>query len=211
MSARGDFLIRTVPVQTAGTRRAAKDFGHASSRAKLLRMLLLPLLPNPKDRNMQNRLVTAMAKVLTWRKDEVSRQEENNPLSGFRFVPGSSLEDCSKFKLLLNHEADGNLKVGIPAMNPLDSIVAPAGTSRVQFRLMGVAFHPDKEESVAGTPEVIDIPYTDGEQAANSVVLQLEAAAEMITVVALELSYWKGNERIHDAGFMPVEIIGVLQ
>jgi hypothetical protein len=44
---RGDFLMRTLPMQTAATRKASKNFGYASSKAKLLRQLLYPLLPLP--------------------------------------------------------------------------------------------------------------------------------------------------------------------
>lgn len=205
----GKFLIRTVPVQAAASQESAKVFGIASSKGKVLRTLLTPLIPHPKDRDMQNRLASAMLKFLTSRKDELL--PDSNPLTGFKFVSTSDLKNCLHIPFHTNHLPGGSIRFELPAMNPKESLAAPDGTSRVELRVMAVSFDPARNGSFAGTPHFIDIPYTDEIQAPLSLVLKTGAKTGYIIVLALALGFFKQDRRIVKEGFTPVEIVAVLE
>lgn len=205
----GSYLLRTVQKQAEASKKAAKKFGQASSTAKILRQLLLPLLPNPKDRDMQNRLTPAMREFLSTISDNSSINPVSNPLAGFRFVGSSDLKHCLHFSIGIMQQADGNIHVEIPAINPYQSISAPEGTDRIELRLMSASFSTSKSLGSASMPGVLNIIYTDEMQPAESFILKKQADAGGIIVIAAALSYWKNERLISKVGYMPVEIVGV--
>lgn len=205
----GEFFIRTVPRQTAATRKAAKDYGRASSKAKTLRQLLQPLLPNPKDRDMQNRLTPAMREFLALLGDRRIPQPENNPLAGFRFVPDSDLKNCLLFPWSVTRAAGENVVVKLPSMNPIQSIAAPPGTSRVELQVMLVSFMMNDAHYLVGHPESIGIPYADEIHPPINLFLEMQPEAGSIMILAVKLVYWKQDKRINIPGFRPVEIVSV--
>lgn len=205
----GKFLIRTVPVQAAASQRSAKAFGIAVSKAKALRALLTPLIANPKDKYMQYRLASAVQSSLTLRQDDF--QLDTDPLTGFRFTASSELKNCLDITLQIDSLPDGRLQFGLPAINPTENLTAPEGTSRAELRVMAVSFDPARNESFAGTLQLIDIPYTNETQAPVSLVLETGAKTGSIVVLALALNFFKQDQQIVEEGFMPVEIVAVLQ
>lgn len=205
----GKFLIRTVPVQAAASKKSAKAFGQAASKSKLLRTLLLPLIPYPKDRDMQYRLASAMQKSFSSQQDV--DQPDNDPLAGFRFIATSDLKNCLHVSLLITGLPDGRIQLDIPQMNPVDSITAPPGTSRVELHVMAVSFHLDHSKLFAGTPKLINIPYTNETQPFLSVVFETGSKTVSMMVLALALSYWNQNKQIVKEGFMPVEVVAVFK
>ena len=207
----GDFLIRTVQKQTEATEKAAKNFGSASNKAKILRQLLHALLPNPKDRNMQNRLTPVMREFLALMTDRKTISPDDNPLAGFRFVESSDLKDCLQFSLGLSHQPEGGIVVEIPEINPSHSIAAPVGTSRVQLDLMAVGFGMNDELTFQGNLKMISIPYADEMQPSINQIVEIDAQSGSILVVAAALSYWNYNRQISQLGFMPVEVAAVFK
>ncbi|HUH32815.1 MAG TPA: hypothetical protein VLZ28_02620 [Daejeonella sp.] len=207
----GKFLMRSVQVQTAATRKAAKDYGRASNKAKILRQLLQPLLPNPKDRNMQNRLTPAMREFLALLPAKTAFPPTENPLVGFRFVVSSDLKDCLRFPLGYSQQPDGNILIELPAINPPQSIAAPTGTSRVQLKLMAVGFNLNDEQTFSSNMELISIPYVNEMQEAVNQLLEVDVQTTNLVVVAAALSYWNHDKQISQVGFMPVEIVSVFK
>ena len=203
----GKFLIRTIPVQAMASQITAKAFGKASSKAKTLRTLLSPLIPFPKDRNMQYRLTTAIQAFLAVLKTGAELQPENNKLSGFRFIQTSDFNNCLKIPISISMLPGGNISFTVPEMNPLDSITAPAGTSRVELQIMAVTFQANHNQSYAGIPETHLILYTNTIQQAWNFVIETKARPGSIIVIAAALRYWKEDMEIKKEGFMPVEIL----
>ena len=207
----GEYLMRSVPFQTIGSQKSAKNYGRASSLSKILRQLLAPLLPNPRDRNMQNRLTPAMRDFLALLTDRKSIQPDDNPLAGFRFVLSSNLKDCLLFPLVINQQAGGNIRLELPAIHPVDAIAAPPGTSRVELQMMAIAIQMNGEQTYAGNPETLSIPYIDEQQPPGNIFLEMDAPAGSIVVVTAALTYWNNEKWISKEGFMPVEIVAVFK
>ena len=207
----GEFFIRTVQKQAKSSQKAAKNYGRASSKSKIVRQLLLPLLPNPRDRDMQNRLTPAMREFFALLSTRKEIQPTENPLAGFRFVLTSDLKDCLRFSIGFNQQPDGDILVEVPAINPSQSIVAPAGTSSVQLELMAVSFNMNDEQAFSSIPEIIPIPYVNEMQPAVNQILEVHAQTTNIVVVAAALSYWNHNKQISQPAFMPVEIAAVFK
>jgi len=201
----GDYLIRTVPKQAANSIRTAAAFGKAASRAKTLRGLLRPVISNPKDKQMQNRLTAAMRLFLAESRDMVDTPQ--NSLAGFRFNPDLALADCLLFPIDISDYEGGQISVGIPAIRPIEAIAAPAGTENVRLTMMAAAFHPEDGGHLAGEPQVVVIPYTDSMQ--DPVNLQLDCAAEpgSMLVIAASVDFLSVNQGVEQLSRAAAEII----
>ncbi|NEU07857.1 hypothetical protein GZH53_05990 [Flavihumibacter sp. R14] len=207
----GDYLIRTVPRQAANSIKSASAFGKAASLAKNLRTLLAPIIRNPRDKNMQNRLTVAVSRFLADADAKTVIDPQNNPLAGFQFAADSALNQCLLFPLVVSGQSDGNIRFSIPAINPVDAIAAPPGTTKAEIRFMAISFHPDKGQLSAASSEGLEIPYTDGLQAALNAVLQSEYLPGSVAVVAVSVRYWNNIRPISAAGFMPAQIIATIR
>ncbi|NEU08639.1 hypothetical protein GZH53_09980 [Flavihumibacter sp. R14] len=203
----GDYLIRTMGQQTMATQRAAKDFGRASSLAKNLRRVLSPIIPDPRDRKMQNSLTVAVRHFLASTKKHTSTDLQNNPLAGFLFGANSSLAQCLLFPLSITEVGEGRVSIGFPQINPVEAIVAPAGTTRLEIRLTTATAHPDNDLKFSDDTAVLEIPYISGLHAPQSIDLETGSEPGSVIVVVATLRYWNGSEPIRQAAFMPVEIV----
>ncbi len=203
----GDYLIRTVGQQTTATKRAARDFGRASALAKKLRGILNSIISEPRDRKMQNSLTVAMRHFLASTEKNRSTDLQNNPLVGFRFAADSSLRQCLLSPLLINKAEEGKISIGIPEINPVEAIAAPAGTTKVEIIFMTATVHPGKELSLASDSALIVIPFSAGYMAPQSVELEAGNEPNSVIVVAAIMRYWNGSKQIRQAGFMPVEVV----
>jgi len=205
----GVYLIRTLPFQTAASKKSAIQYGFASTKAKILRQLLLPLLPNPKDRDMQNRLTPAMREFLSALSDNTSINPFDNPLAGFRFVVTSDLKNCLHFSIGLTPQVDGSVHIEIPVINPYQSFSAPEGTSRIELRMMAVTFNTGNNHGTASKAAVFNTPYVNEVQPAATIILDMPAEDGSILVIAAVLSYFDNERLINKEGYMPAEIVGV--
>src|SRR4249920_4024396 len=68
--------------QTKATKRRAGEFGQASGLASSIRSILLPVIPMPKDRKMQGRLV---AVVFQWLSGESTNVGDSIPYEFSQF------------------------------------------------------------------------------------------------------------------------------
>ena len=184
-----DYLIRTVPKQAANSKRTAAAFGAAASLAKDLRIMLSPVIPNPKNKPMQNRLTAAMRLFLAESGNDMLNTSQSNSLTGFRFIAGVSLSDYLSFTITIDEYDAGKIRVGIPAIKPAEAIAAPAGTASVQIRVMAVAFHPSKRQNAIGKAQLFDIPYNLALQNAAIVDLDCAAGPGSIMVVAASIAF----------------------
>jgi hypothetical protein len=207
----GQFLIRTVQVQAPGSRISAKNFGIASSAAKRIRTLLATVIPNSKDKEMQNRLTTATQRFLASLNGSESFNPNDNPLTGFRFLESSALSQCLRFPLTLIGLPDGNIRFEIPEINSLEAVAAPEGATRLELKVMTVSFNPENKYSFAGTPVIISMPFIDAIQPASSTVLRTRARSGCIVLVAVAITFWKNTRQINKTGFMPVEIVAAFR
>ena len=205
----GKFLIRTVQKQAVASQESAKAFSTAASAAKTLRNLSAPLILNPRDKGMQNRLTTAMLKFLAL-DPAIEFDAQSNPLAGFRFMEDSDLQSCLNFTPLISEEQGTGIRVELPAFNARQSVIAPAETSRMELRFLAAVLHPGENSAIAGTPELVHIPYTAEMRPPLEFILNTGPRAGL-TAVAAALSYWEGDRQISQPGFMPVGIVAAFK
>ncbi|NEU08484.1 hypothetical protein GZH53_09205 [Flavihumibacter sp. R14] len=203
----GDYLLRTVPMQATNSIRSASAFGKAASAARKLRVLLAPLIPNPRDKAMQNRLTVAVRQFLATAENGSVTDLQNNPLAGFSFAADTALRASLLFPLDIVETAEGTISIGIPAINPLAAITAPAGTTRVVLSFISVTIHPDNELAFASSPVLLEIPYADGVLDSQTLELDSGSMPGGISVVAVSVSYWDAASLINAAGIKSGEIL----
>ena len=206
-----DYLIRTVPIQAANSKKTAAAFGLAASVAKDLRISLSPVIPNPRNKDMQNRLTAAMRLFLSKADEGESADPLINPLTQFRFMEGSSLTDFLWFPLDIGEYQAGKIPVGMPAIRPAEAIVAPAGTVSVQIRIMAVAFHPGNGKNNAGDAHLIEIPYTEDIQNSVNISLDCTAAPEGIVAVAASLRFLSAGRKMNQQGHAAADILRTIR
>lgn len=212
----GELYVRSAPAQvrqSAGSKAAAKNFGWAYSRARLLRSLLASLIPNPKDRDMQNRLARALKKLLSNPPAPGTRlsDAEVGSLQGFRFNPAASLKECLQFPPEFTEVPDGKIRLEIPALNPAEAITAPEGAAMLQIRAMAASFSFEHDSSAASSIASLNILLTDDLQTAQSLLLEVLPEKAGITVLALALSWFnqEGHELSPAERFRVAEIVRV--
>lgn len=200
--------VRTFPAQvrqTDATKEAAKNFGKVSSRSKILRNLLAPLISDPKNKDMQVRLKKALLKSLL---STSKTKTLDHPLLGFRFNQSSELKAHLKFDLNITEQAGGKINIEMPVTSPRDSIEAPAGTSMIELHFIAVYFSFENDRCFS-MPGFVNIPYSNDLYPAQSVVLKAKSEASGIMVVAVALRFRNQRLTNNKEKYMPAEIVAV--
>lgn len=101
----GQYFLRSMPEavrQTTATRHAARRFGLASSKGKLIRQAIVPLLNIPRDGSLVNRLNRALVSA---------GKDPLQTINGFRFNKHTGVEQFFSLQPLISPEGT----VTIPA------------------------------------------------------------------------------------------------
>ncbi len=205
--------IRTVPArvrQTHATRLSAATFGVAVRCAKNIRQALEPLLPDSKDRNLINRLNTALYKWLQQAPADVTGNYAPIPaLTGFSFNEHRSLSDRLKLSLHMDRQA-GAVRITIPAINPVQHIVAPAGTLSVTLMLTALTCHVQTGTTIPVMTAPLTMSYTNTLLLAQMFTLPLTVEPGSISLVAARLRYHHAAGEINKMEWMPAGIISAV-
>ena len=131
----GNYFARMAPdkvKQTAPTKKRSSNFGIASSAGKTLRKLLLPSLPFPKDKKMQNDFMGAIAKWLRLNNMKDLKAATRLPfLTNFNFNEKTGIGERWKVSINVTQPAANRIEVQVPAYSPAKKIDAPAHTTGI--------------------------------------------------------------------------------
>jgi len=211
---RGKYFARSMPVnvkQTMATKTRSSNFGIASAAGSTLRGLLMPVLPFPKDRNMQNRFSGAIAKWLARSNVNDLQPEYNLPyVQDFNFNAQTSIAERWKIAIAVTQTADGGIAVHIPAFVPANDIIAPAHTTVVLCTVVA-AWCRLKDGTAAGNFALtMEMPYNQDVINEQTLSFPVVTSNGHLVITAASFRYvlagGKPNENI---SFIPSSVIDV--
>lgn len=188
----GGYYLRTVPSrvrQTAATKRRSSNFSVAVGAGRVLRALLLPAIPFPKDKKMQNDFGGA---IMKWLKQETLNQlvpANHLPyIQDFQFNNKTDVRERWKVPLSVIKPDEGLLQLSVPAFVPVEKIAAPAGTVSVTCTVAAASCTLRNSLSNGDYCCSFNIPYTTEEMPARIVDLPVAMPAGSLVVVAVSLT-----------------------
>jgi hypothetical protein len=195
--------------QTAATKNRSRNFGIASASGSTLRELLLPALPFPKDRNMQNRFSGAIAKWLALSDVKDLQPEDNIPyIQDFNFNAQTSIAERWRVAISVTQSGDGQIAVHIPAFVPAKDIIAPAHTTMVVCTIATASCRL-KDGTEKGNFEVtMEIPYNEDMINDQTLSFPVDTSNGSLVITAASFRYMLAGGKLNEnISFMPSSVI----
>jgi hypothetical protein len=201
--------------QTRATKARSSNFGIASRAGKILRNLIDPVLPFPKDRQMQGRFSGALSKWMAITPLTKLLPESAIPhVKDFQFSERSELGSRWKVSLLVTKLAANKLKLSIPAFVPVKVIAAPAHTVSVECNIAAAACRLADGKPGGSFSTRFIIPYNEIEIPVQDIFMSVPAKPGHIVITAISLVYTinkKGDEgRNTNPAFMPAAVVSAM-
>ena len=214
----GGFYTRAVPAkvrQTKATKICSKNFAVAAGANRVLRSLLQPAIPFPKDKKMQNRFGGAIMKWLQLKTPEQLEPATNLPyLQDFQFNEATSIRERWKVPLTVNKQMGDVLQLHIPAFIPKEKIAAPAWTNGIECTIAAASCNLKNSLTNGNSVQAFTIPYNDTLVPAQNIQLPVRMPAGSLVVVAVSLTYFVSKKRRQVAtdniAFMPSGIVAAM-
>jgi hypothetical protein len=189
----GKYYYRSVPEkvrQTKATRLSSNNFGLASKAGKMIRRYLAASIPNATDRHMHKRLAGSIANWLGLFKGLPPQPTAEIPfVHHFNFNPETKLAERWKIALNFQQVIPGLAELHIPPFVPVNDVIAPTGTTHLEFCINAVAVRLGDDTIYGSSSFSITMPYNPVLQDAQQVALPLETRAGNLLVVALQLRF----------------------
>jgi len=212
------YYSRSAPVkvkQTKATKKRATEFGKASRAGKSLRQQLLPVIPFPKDNQMQTRLVSA---IFLWLKSNIGNSlQPCNPVpyvSNYQFTKGYTVTERWKVALRVTHPSEGMMELKIPAFVPSKALSAPANTFSVTSHIIAVGCNMENGVATGGFNTFLDFEYNDMEVPEQTIPLPIPTLGGSLvaTVIFLEYIYMKNGypQKTTNKAFMPAGVVNAM-
>ena len=208
----GTYMARSLPATVklaAATKVCNGNFGIASACGKILRQLLQPVLPFPKDRRMQIRFSGAIAKWLGAANAATIPPVTAIPfVNQFRFTECPGVAERWKLGLLVQQPAANTIALHIPAYIPTQTITAPAHTVAVTCTITAAACMLMGAAPTGSHTTTMEIPYTDTLIPAQTMEWPLPAPAGTVIITAMALRYQLADGRYCSTpAFLPASVI----
>ena len=211
----GGYYTRIAPghiKQTTATKMRSRNFAIAAAANRVLRSLLQPALPFPKDKKMQNRFGGAIMKWLEQKPIKELEPATNLPyLQHFQFNEATSLQERWKVPITVNQQKEDLLQLHIPAFIPKEKIAAPAWTNVVECTVAAASCSLENSGTNGNSIHAFSIPFNDAEIAAQNILLPVSMPAGSLVVVAVSLRYMVSKKRkqvpTDQIAFMPSGIV----
>ncbi|MGE5106947.1 MAG: hypothetical protein ACM3H8_05355 [Sphingobacteriales bacterium] len=183
-------------------KQRSKEFGLASRTAKCLRQLLAPVIPNNKSREMINRFNKRLyAWVMQLPETNNSTIKEAKDLIHFQFNGDGSITSRLRIPLAVELNQQAGITLNIPAMQPQQSIAAPANTHMVKWKIMAAVCNR-QNLSIADTYSAeLTMPYNSDLLLPKKIQLPIPLPATMLTSLVIGLEY----HLLKNGGLFPVE------
>ncbi len=212
----GQFYSRSAPrkfKQTKATKLAATVFGRASGIASVIRSLLFEVIPNPTDRSMQLRLVSA---VLEWLhkvgNDPARPANQPVPLTGFSFTgTGPGVTKRWKVDIQVTNPRDGLILISVPEFTPNQSIAAPADTANIICTLATGVCDLASGRGIHQVTTELTFNFDNDKVPGQILSMELPTPKGALIVTGISLVYKIQKTRYiktnNDKLFMPSEIV----
>jgi hypothetical protein len=214
----GGYYTRIAPgkiKQTAATKIRSSNFAIAAGANRILRSLLQPAIPFPKDKKMQNRFGGAIMKWLQLKTPEQLEPATNLPyLQDFQFNEATSIRERWKVPLTVNKQMGDVLQLHIPAFIPKEKIAAPAWTNRIECTIAAASCNLKNSLTNGNSLQAFTIPYNDTLVPAQNIQLPVPLPAGSLVIVAVSLTYFVSKKRRQvptgNIAFMPSGIVAAM-
>jgi hypothetical protein len=197
----GKHYVRTKPQkikQTKATKAKSSLFGKASTLAKEIKNCLVTILPDARDRNMQNRLRTAMFNYLN----------AQQSLQGFEFNSQSLLADKLKLKPLVSYTAN-ECCINFPAFIPQQSIKAPKDASKIVITIAALSIELSNLQPTRIHTQPFPFDYTDALQPANQITFPVNLSSSALLLIVMKMQYVTGiGNIIYKPIWQPCAVVG---
>jgi hypothetical protein len=208
----GTYIARSLAVklnQSAATKKRSRNFGIAATAGKILRQLLLPALPFPKDKSMQSQFAGALT---LWLKQSDPETLPATPIipyvSDFQFNRQTSVAERWELSLTVVQSTVDLIEVHIPFFVPTAVIAAPANTIIVECTLAAAACRLIGGEAMGSAVATISIPYNNVQRDAQIISLPVATGAGAVVLAVASLTFHLANgQACNDPAFMPSSVI----
>lgn len=195
--------------QTEATKASAHSFGVASRVGKTFRQLFEPLLPNPKDREMQGKFAGAITKWLTLNHNNPQPLQTNLPfITGFAFNPATSVAERCKLPFTVSNNNVGYTEIQLPDFIPNEAFTAPAHTVAIQLTITVAACTLQTAEETGADTKQLHIVYNNVLIPAQTLQFIVAANTGELLLTAVRIIYVLQNGNTEQrAAFMPVSVV----
>lgn len=186
----GNYFLRSMPQvvrQTVATRKASRNFGIASRKAKLIRQALLPLLNIHPGSSLVNRLNKALI------------QNELQGLEGFRWNRYTGITQF--FTRPPECTAAGMLDI------PAQTLAPMGGATHVRIRAIAVRIGFIERRIIRRNTSDITIELN---KPFDGTTLPIDAPGKGTLLVVLEVQAYKDGVAMNDRRFTAADIIAVV-
>lgn len=192
----------------------AQLFGQISSCSSALLNRLQPNLLFPLKRDVYNQFRSWMMRHYKAKADSAEWPIRCLPNDQCQLQTACDLRDLFRVQVTAEDQGDGNLRITIPAWEPMQQLSVPARTSKILIRMMvhDLSF---ADRSRIESSEMFDItlPYTKGVQPASETLLQLNGKKGDLLFLTLSMAYetfsTKSGTHLADAVWLPAAVMGV--
>ncbi len=194
--------------QTKNTRARSANFGTASATARILRNGLAGILPDPKNKTMQNRFSGAISRWLGTKPVQDIPQNEDI-FNGFTFGE-KPFPDLFRVPFTVSKEGDV-YRIQTGSFNPVQMIHAPAGAVSVQciFSLASCALGAGKPGSACTS--ATGIALADEVFPGMNIELRCDMQPGILTVIVAALIFMvkskNGIIETNDTRYRPCSVI----
>jgi len=208
----GTYIARAIPdsvKQSDATKIRSRNFGIASSAGSALRSLLLPVLPFPKDRKMQNKFAGAIARWLGLNNASDLLPTDNIPyVNHFDFNESTSIQERFKIPIDVTQPSANLIEVNIAAFIPTSCIAAPAHTEFLELTITAASCELEDGIALGSFTSKINIPYNDTLINAQVISLPVSTGAGSLVITTASLVYLlAGEKRNTNPAFMPASVV----
>jgi len=176
--------------QTEPMKAYAKIFGKASNIASVMRSLLRPVIPNPKDGEMQRQFQNCLQHwLLISPLSDPSPQNDIPFVTGFQFNNESDLRGRCKIDLQVNRTSMKTISLFIPSFVPVDNIVAPAYTTSLHLKIAAAGYNFQTKIITGSYSFVLNIDYNNNPFVPAELEIPLLTATGNLIIAAAAITY----------------------
>lgn len=190
-------MARSLPAKvnmSAASKVCSGNFGLAAASGKVLRQLLLPVLPFPTNRRMQVHFSGTIARWLAASDIATLPAATDLPyVSSFQFNAATTLSQRWKTAITVQQIIAGTIAIQIPAFIPTGAVSAPAYCIEVECTFMVAGCQLAHAASTGSDTATIAIPYTDTAVHAQTIELAVNTLPGQLILTVAALRYRLAN------------------
>jgi len=186
--------------QSQATKKSGANLGKASKIGAAFRQVFTPVLPESKNKEMQNNFTGVIKKWLQTKPFERSLPSTILPyIDNFDFNTRSFIHDAFRTPLKLKTNTEEQLVLQVSAFVPKEKISAPGHTKTVNVHIIVATYGMNSCLMVGSFQTALSIAYNNDTISAQSYTTPYALPQQSITIALVALQYTagrKGEEKI---------------